>query len=120
MKGQRALWPAALFSAAIAALPSMNHTPARAATSSDTLIVASNEAPVDMDPASSYDSQAASVLRGSYEGLVKLNGSSTTEITGALATSWSVSDRGKTYTFQLRHGVTFHDGTPFTADAEKA
>ena len=32
-----------------------------------------------------------------------------------LATSWT-SDGGNTWRFALRHGVTFHDGTPFTAD----
>lgn len=37
-----------------------------------------------------------------------------------LATSWSISPDGKTYTFQLRHGVKFQDGTPFNAQAVKA
>lgn len=35
----------------------------------------------------------------------------------ALATSWTLSRDRKTYTFQLRRGVRFHDGTPFNADA---
>lgn len=34
----------------------------------------------------------------------------------ALAVSWSVSDDNLTYTFKLREGVSFHDGTPFSAD----
>ena len=34
-----------------------------------------------------------------------------------LAESWEVSDDGKVYTFHLRKGVTFHDGTPFNAEA---
>lgn len=36
-----------------------------------------------------------------------------------LATEWSVSDDHKSYTFKLRKGVKFHDGTPFNAEAVK-
>ena len=36
-----------------------------------------------------------------------------------LATSWQITDGGRTYTFKLRQGVVFHDGTPFNADAVK-
>jgi peptide/nickel transport system substrate-binding protein len=35
----------------------------------------------------------------------------------SLAESWDLSPDGLTYTFRLRHDVTFHDGTPFNADA---
>jgi ABC-type transport system substrate-binding protein len=36
-----------------------------------------------------------------------------------LAESWTVSDDGRQYTFKLRQGITFHDGTPFNAEAIK-
>jgi peptide/nickel transport system substrate-binding protein len=36
-----------------------------------------------------------------------------------LAESWTVSADGRQYTFKLRQGVTFHDGTPFNAKAVK-
>lgn len=42
------------------------------------------------------------------------------ELVPRLATSWTVSDEGKTVTFKLRQGVKFHDGTPFDAAAVKA
>src|SRR5690348_16065061 len=81
------------------------------ATPSDTLVIAYGAPTVDLDPATSYDSGSDAVLRGEYESLVRLKGSSTTAIVGALAQSWSVGAGGKLYTFHLRHGVTFHDGT---------
>ncbi|SEN89384.1 peptide/nickel transport system substrate-binding protein [Pseudorhodobacter antarcticus] len=37
-----------------------------------------------------------------------------------LATAWETSDDGKALTMTLRDGVTFHDGTPFNAEAVKA
>ena len=40
-----------------------------------------------------------------------------TEIVPNLADSWEVSPDGLVYTFRLRQGVTFHDGTPFNAAA---
>jgi len=42
------------------------------------------------------------------------------KVTPGLATKWEVSDDRKTYTFTLREGVTFHDGTPFDAEAAVA
>ena len=39
------------------------------------------------------------------------------QVTPGLATKWEVAPGGKTYTFTLREDVTFHDGTPFNADA---
>ena len=57
------------------------------------------------------------VLTHLYDGLVTLNpldGLQT--IIPSLATSWEASEDGLTYTFNLRDGVTFHDGGAFTAD----
>lgn len=58
------------------------------------------------------------LLRNVYEPLVDLK-AGTTELEGVLAASWSVEDGGRTYTFQLRPGVKFSDGTPFDAEAVK-
>ena len=58
-----------------------------------------------------------------FEGLVKEDltkaDASTPPIVPALAESWTVSPDGLQYTFKLRAGVKFHDGTPFDADAVK-
>ncbi len=56
------------------------------------------------------------LLRNVYEPLVDLK-AGTTQLEGVLATSWTVSDDGKVYSFQLRPNVTFSDGTPFNAEA---
>jgi peptide/nickel transport system substrate-binding protein len=55
-----------------------------------------------------------------YDGLTKLNLDQTKTLPTpqpALATSWSVSPDKLTWTFDLRRGVTFQDGTPFNAGA---
>jgi len=51
-----------------------------------------------------------------YQGLVTRDGDQNNAIVPALATEWSVSPDGLTYTFTLRQGVTFHDGSALTAD----
>ncbi|ATW28897.1 nickel ABC transporter substrate-binding protein [Candidatus Formimonas warabiya] len=50
-----------------------------------------------------------------YEGFVEDGGNG--QILPRLATSWDISQDGKTYTFKLRKGVKFSDGTDFNADA---
>ncbi len=58
-----------------------------------------------------------------FEGLVKEDLTDATAATPALipglAKSWTISDDGLVYTFSLRDGVKFHDGTPFDAEAVK-
>ncbi|WP_104135438.1 ABC transporter substrate-binding protein [Cryobacterium sp. Y62] len=57
------------------------------------------------------------LLYNVYEGLVKLDNDGT--IISLLAKSWTVSDDGLVYDFVLNEGVTFSDGSPFTADSVK-
>ncbi|HSJ27822.1 MAG TPA: ABC transporter substrate-binding protein, partial [Acidimicrobiia bacterium] len=54
------------------------------------------------------------LLYNVYETLVKLEADGS--ITGLLAESWEVSDDGLVYTFDLREGVTFHNGEPLDAE----
>ncbi len=71
-----------------------------------------------LDPAQSVTISDFRILANMYEGLLHYKDGSL-EVEPGLATSWTVSPDGKTYTFKLREGVKFHDGTPFNADAVK-
>lgn len=55
-----------------------------------------------------------------YSTLLTFNWDNFPEIVGDVATSWDVSDDNLTYTFKLREGIEFHDGTPLTAEDVKA
>lgn len=67
-----------------------------------------------LDPVQAYDSASGQVIENVYEGLYGYKGDSVTEYEPRLATSYSVSEDGMTYTFELRNGVTFHSGNAFT------
>ncbi|MGD0880903.1 MAG: ABC transporter substrate-binding protein, partial [Acidimicrobiales bacterium] len=70
------------------------------------------------DPDVYYAGEGLLLTRNLYEGLVKYqSGTASRVIVPSLATSWAISNGGSTYTFQLRKGVLFHDGTPFTSAA---
>ena len=71
---------------------------------------------VALDPAVVTDGESFIVTQQIYETLVKY-GEDNTEIEPALAESWEVSKDAKTYTFKLKSGIKFHDGTDFNAEA---
>ena len=82
----------------------------------DTVRVAVQLEPPILDPTAGAAAPIAEVVSGNvYEGLVQIGDDG--EPRPALAQSWQVSDDGLTYTFALRQGVHFHDGTPFDAEA---
>lgn len=86
--------------------------------SQDVITVALSSAPETLDPHVA-SSRAVPLLQNNiYEPLAGLLGP-TTKISPILATSWDVSEDGTVYTFHLRPNVTFHDGTPFDANAVK-
>ncbi|MCU1421345.1 MAG: extracellular solute-binding protein family 5 [Microbacteriaceae bacterium] len=72
------------------------------------------------DPDIYYANNGTALIINTYEGLVQYkNNVSDVQIAPRLATSWTVSPDKTVYTFKLRSGVTFHDGTPFTSAAVK-
>lgn len=72
------------------------------------------------DPDIYYANNGLAIVLNTYEGLVQYkNDTDSVEIAPRLATSWEVNADKTVYTFHLREGVTFHDGTPFTSAAVK-
>src|SRR5579871_5363588 len=74
--------------------------------------------PNTLDPAAAGIADEFFVLRNVCEGLVSYD-AKTLAPTPALASSWDISSDGLTYTFHLRTGVTFSDGSKFDATAVK-
>jgi len=90
-----------------------------ASESGRTLVLAYTASdPTTMDPAIANESQANIIVLAIYEPLVAYK-YGTSEIGPKLATEWKLSEDAKTYTFKLRPGVKFSDGTPFNAEAVK-
>lgn len=71
---------------------------------------------VSLDPADVTDGESVKAVEALFDTLVRYKQGST-EVEPALATSWEMSDDRKTWTFTLREGVKFHDGTALDADA---
>ncbi len=70
--------------------------------------------PETVDPHKTSTVYEAHVLRDLFEGLVMQNNKA--ELIPGAAESWTISDDGKTYTFKLRSGATWSDGSPVTAE----
>ncbi len=94
--------------------PATTDTPEVAA--SNTLVYGSGGQPVNLEPGNITDGNSLIVQDQIYNRLIEFE-PGTSELKPALASEWSVSADGKTWTFKLRQGVTFHDGTPFNAEA---
>ncbi|MGZ8563575.1 MAG: ABC transporter substrate-binding protein, partial [Candidatus Limnocylindria bacterium] len=87
--------------------------------SGGTLVFAGARLASSLDPARTSDGESFRVLQQVYEPLVDLATGSTNELVGVLAESWTGEPGDTEYVFNLRQGVTFHDGTPFNAEAVK-
>jgi peptide/nickel transport system substrate-binding protein len=73
------------------------------------------------DPDIYYAGQGLLLTTNTYEGLLQYKaGTEKAELEPLLATEWTASPDNKVFTFKLREGVKFHDGTPFTSAAVKA
>lgn len=71
----------------------------------------------DLDPQSAYDSDASAIFFGVYEMLLRLKGSDTFEYEPMLADSWESNEDMTEWSFHIKDGILFHDGTPCDANA---
>lgn len=99
---------------------------AQAVKNPDTLTIVRFGDPETLDPAYGYDTASSEIyLWHIYETLIFFNGSSTGSFVPLLATevpsqaNGGISKDSRTYTFKIRSGVKFHDGTPMTAEDVK-
>jgi peptide/nickel transport system substrate-binding protein len=108
--------PAATQAEAATEVPAPTSEPA--ANKGGSIAWATASEPESMDPACTFSSIADLQYKTIYDSLVFWSPDDQ-EFYPYLAESWEVSDNFMSYTFHLRPDVTFHDGTPFNAEAVK-
>ncbi|MFW8626132.1 ABC transporter substrate-binding protein [Deinococcus sp. ME38] len=86
------------------------------AASAATLVFGGNGEPVSLESGNITDGISILVQRQIYDTLVDFKPGST-DLAPGLATSWKANANNTAWTFTLRKGVRFHDGTPMNADA---
>ena len=79
------------------------------------LVIGHAESTDSLDPARGFTQTTSFVNRATYQTLVTFPDGDASAIIPLLATEWSVSDDGLTYTFALREDIVFSSGNPFTA-----
>lgn len=95
--------------------PKATKAPANQQIFNSPLIMLNNSSDLTtLDPALAYDQNSLSVISMLFTGLVQVNDK--LEVQPGLAQSWSQSKDGLTWTFILRNGLKFSDGTPLTAN----
>ena len=107
-----------LASLALAAIAAFGPAEAQAQTPPNVLVVGQIAEPKSLDLQTVTAVNDFRILRSLYDGLVRYKYCAR-EGEPALAESWKISDDGLVYTFTLREGVNFHDGSPLTAEAVK-
>jgi len=95
-----------------------DYTPDPNAKPGGNIVITYKDDVATLDPAIGYDWQNWSMIKSIFDGLMDYV-PGTTELRPGLAESYEISPDGKTYTFHLRKGVTFHNGREMTAEDVK-
>jgi peptide/nickel transport system substrate-binding protein len=114
----------AFFILSSACKPTPSHPPSTSeGKSGGTLVYGLTLSPSGIDPHVNASSELGIPLTSVYDTLIfrspKAGTDADTPFVPGLAESWSISNDGLSYTFNLRQDVSFHDGTPFNAQAVK-
>ncbi|MGH1483192.1 MAG: ABC transporter substrate-binding protein [Geminicoccales bacterium] len=90
---------------------------ALAETPNDTLVQAWQiDDLITLDPAEIFEFSGAEYGAQVYDRLITYPVDDVEDLQGHVAESWEIGEDGKTYTFQIREGITFHSGNALTAE----
>ena len=120
----------AIAAGVVLVLGGCSRRPESSANAERTVVYGRGEESLKLDPADVIDGESIKVIVNIFDTLVTYRTDGAGPVSGAdslkatdlvpgLATEWHAGDEGRTWTFQLRKGVRFHDGTAFNADAVK-
>jgi peptide/nickel transport system substrate-binding protein len=91
--------------------------PIAAQSPKDTLVVAlAFDDIITMDPGEAFEISAGEIMGNIYDRLVRFDVNNPSRILPDIASSWKVSDDGKTLTFEIKPGLKFASGNPITAE----
>ena len=98
---------------ALLGLLALAAVPAQAETPPDTLVMAKDIADIiTFDPAEAFEIMTGELIANVYDRIMTFEPENPRTLTGGVAESHAVSDDGRTITFRLRDGLTFHSGNP--------
>lgn len=92
--------------------------PATPGVEGPVLLVARVKDAVNLDPAQAFEGMSLNISTEVMKGLVRFR-VGTFDVEPAIARSWQMTNGGRTWTFALKPGLHFSDGTPIDADAVK-
>jgi peptide/nickel transport system substrate-binding protein len=105
------------FLLALAAVALTGHSAVQAETPKSTFVMAKDISDIiTLDPAEVFELSGGEITANLYDRVMMFEPENLTKLVGGVAESWEVSGDGKTITFKIRQGLTFHSGNPVTAE----